>query len=400
MRERLTLAFTGLALVILLVVVLVRSIAVENIVRSNEQDHLSAHADQAARVFDARFEAGESITRDEVATFTGDEMRMSVTRPGRATTSFQGAGFAVGDLGEPLRAEQTAGLTTVEVVESDAAMRLTIAEQMSSLMALMLALVVVAAFAGLVLANRLTRPVVELAESATMLGRGRFDIPQPRSKIPEVVALGAALQSSAEQLRRSIHRDREYIQHTSHVLRTPLTGLRLELEEALLADDLDDDVRRTLTRCLKGVSRMQETVAEVVDFERTRGLVNAAESRVVDLGLHVATHWRDTLPPSRQVRTFVDAGEELAVTPGPVEQLLEQVLADVHRHGTGAVSLNFEAAEGHLRVRVASGPAAAGTVPAERHEALTAQTFTELMGGHWSGDALAEGGLEILLPRR
>ena len=399
MRERLTLAFTGLALVILTVVVLVRAVAVENIVRSNEQEHVAAHADQAARVLDARFEAGEPVTSDDVATFTGDEMRLTVTRPGETPLSSQGAGFAVGDLGDPLSAEQTAGRTTVEVVASDAAVRLTTAEQMNSLMALMLALVVVSGFAGLVLANRLTRPVVELAESATMLGRGRFDIPQPRSKIPEIVALGTALQASAQQLRRTIHRDREYIQHTSHVLRTPLTALRLELEEALLVDDLDDDVRRSLTRCLKGVSRMQDTVAELVEFERTRGLVDGAEVRVVDLGLQVATHWRETLPSSRQVRTFVDAGEDLGVTPGPVEQLLDQVLADVSHHGSGEVSLHFEAAESHLRVRVLSGARKDRATEPDRHEAHTAQTFTELMGGRWSGDALGEG-LEILLPRR
>ena len=399
MRERLTLAFTGLALVILSVVVLVRAVAVDNIVRTNEEDHLAGHADQAARVFEARFEAGETVSRDDVAMFTGDEMRLTVSRPGRANVTVEGVGYAVGDLGDPLTAQQTAGLATVEVVESDAAVRLTTAEQMSSLMALMLALVVVSAFAGLVLASRLTRPVVELAESATMLGRGRFDIPPPRSRIPEIVALGAALQASADQLRRTIHRDREYIQHTSHVLRTPLTGLRLELEEALLAHDLDDDVRRSLTRCLKSVSRMQETVAELVEFERTRGLLDGSEVRVVDLGLQVATHWREELPPSREVRAFVDAGEDLGVTPGPVEQVLDQVLADVSHHGSGAVSLHFEAAESHLRVRVHSGRGTAAPVEAQRHEARAAQTFTELMGGRWSGDALADG-LEILLPRR
>lgn len=399
MRERLTLAFTGLALVILTVVVLVRSVAVENIVRSNGQDHLAVQADQAARVFDARFEAGESITREDVAMFTGDEMRVSVSRPGRADVSYQGAGYAVGELGTPLTAEQTAGLTTVRVVESDAALRLTVAEQMSSLLALMLALVVASAIAGFALASRLSRPVLELAESAQMLGRGRFDIPEPRSRIPEVKAVGAALQTSAQQLRRTIHRDREYIQHTSHVLRTPLTGLRLELEEALLVGELDDDVRRSLTRCLGSVSRMQDTVAELVEFERTRGLVDGAEVRVVDLGLQVATHWRQQLPTSRHVRTFVDAGEDLGVTPGPVEQLLDQVLADVSRHGTGEVTLHFEAAESHLRVRVLSGPAKGTGGKGERQEAHTAQTLAELMGGHWSGDALTEG-LEILLPRR
>jgi signal transduction histidine kinase len=400
LRERLTLAFTGLALAILVVVVLVRSVAVENIVRSHEEDHLGVHADQVARTLDARYEAGEPVDAAVLQRLTGDEMRLRVTRPGEPTVEAQGVGYAVGDLGETISARQSAGRTTVEAVESDAIVRQTTAEQLGSLMALMLALVVMAGVVGLLLANRLTRPVRELAESAAMLGRGRFDIQQAESRIPEIAAVGAALQSSAHQIERSMQRDREYLQHTSHVLRTPLTGLRLEVEEVLLQDDLDEDVRRSLVRCLKDVSRLQDTVSELVEFERNRGLVAGAEVRVVDLGLHVANHWRERLPATRQLRTFVDSGECLGVTPGPVEQLLDQVLADVLRHGDGEVTVNLDAAESHLKVRVRSAPAQAGTTPAaDRPEAHTAQTFTELLGGRWSGDPL-DGGVEILLPRR
>ena len=399
MRERLTLAFTGLALAILVVVVLVRSVAVENIVRSNEEDHLGVHADQVARTLDARYEAGETVDRAVLERLTGDEQRLTVTRSGEPTIEAQGAGYAVGDLGETISARQTSGRTTVAAVESDAMVRQTAAEQMGSLMALMLALVVMAGVVGLLLANRLTRPVMELAESAAMLGRGRFDIRQAESRIPEIAAVGAALQSSAHQIERSIQRDREYLQHTSHVLRTPLTGLRLELEEVLLDDDLEPDVRHALVRCLKDVSRLQDTVSELVEFERNRGLVAGAEVRVVDLGVQVANHWRERLPASRTVRTFVDSGECLGVTPGPVEQLLDQVLADVLRHGAGEVTVNLDAAESHLRLRVRSDAAPGGTPAADRPEAHTAQTFTELLGGRWSGDPL-DGGVEILLPRR
>jgi signal transduction histidine kinase len=265
--------------------------------------------------------------------------------------------------------------------------------------AVLLALVVLAGLAGFVLAGRMSRPFRALADGAAALGRGRFDIDLPASRVPEVAAIASALQASAVQLRESISRDREFLQHASHVLRTPLTGMRLELEELTLAGELDEaDVRRTAARCVAEVQRLDQTVGELLDFARSRSLGSGAEVRLLDLGARLAQRWRDELGESRRVRAFVDTGGELTLTPGPVEQLLDSVLRDVSVHGSGPVELRFAGQEGHLKVSVSTGPART-TGDRERNSAASARTITEVLGGRYSGDPAA-GGLDILLPRR
>lgn len=397
MRERLTLAFVGLALVLMSVAAVVRGLSIAEITRTAALDHLGAQARTAARVVEAAAQAGEPASVTGLEQLVGPEVRLSVSRPGSDPVVAEGPGFSVGDLGDPLQVTQRVGQTTVTAVQSDEEVRLLTSEKLVSLVPLMLSLVGLAAVAGLLLARRMSRPFAELAAGAAALGRGRFDLDLPQSRIPEVAAIASSLRISAGQLRESIRRDRDFLEHASHVLRTPLTGMRLELEELTLRDDLDDQVRRTTTRCLADVQRLDQAVGELLDFARGRALVSGAEVSLVDLGSRLAQRWRDELPESREVRAFVDSGAELRLTPGPVEQLLDSVLRDVVECGTGPVELRFAGQESHVKVSVHSGPAR--TDCPERPGMAGARTIAEVLGGRYAGDPTA-GGLEIMLPRR
>ncbi len=216
--------------------------------------------------------------------------------------------------------------------------------------------------------------------------------------MPEVAALGAALRASARSLQEQFSRIDESVQRTSHALRTPLTGLRLELEEILLRDDVDEEVRRTVVRCLADVARLQHTVAEVVDAERSRPYVPGRAITLRDLATLTVERWGRRLPSGRDVHLSLGDGVDLPVTHGPVEQVLDSVLGDVETHGAGAVSLHLEAEQGHVRLRVASRGVRTGA-PADRPAARAGEAVTEVLGGRWHGDVVGDG-LEILLPRR
>lgn len=399
MRARLTLAFVGLAVVILTIVGLARSAATADMVRSGAEKSTADHATHVAVVLEARYDAGEPVDEQHLEALTSPTMEVRVTRPGEPPLLVRGDRFSPDELGDALRATRTVGATTVSVVESDHRVQAVVSDRVAVLLAMVVALVLAAGLAGWLMARWLARPVAALADGAAALGRGRFDLDLPATQVPELRAVATALEDSAARLRTSIQRDREYLQHASHVLRTPLTGLRMELEEALLLHELDDDLRQTLTRCLADVKRVQDTVTELEELEHSRPLVAGAGVRVADLVEQVATRWRARLPVQREVRADIDAGGDLKVTPGPIEQLLDSVLADVVAHGAGAVSLNFEAQPSHLRVRVSSGSGAQTTPVAGRPSASRGRALAELLGGRWVGDPVA-GGLEILLPRR
>ena len=82
-------------------------------------------------------------------------------------------------------------------------------------------------------ANRLTRPVRRVRDSAIRLGHGDFTITVPRAGVAELDDLADALTSTARRLGQAMEREQAFSTHTSHQLRTPLAGLRLAVETEL-----------------------------------------------------------------------------------------------------------------------------------------------------------------------
>ena len=397
MRARLTLAFVCLALVIGGVVGSARSAAVADLVRAAQIQQLTSTARMIATLVED-VEANDSpLTSERLAAFVPERVELTVDLPGSGTVTVPGAGFDP-DVGEgATRVRQTVGSTTVGLVQGEEVVAELVRSEQRELLALMLLMIMVAALTGFAVASGLARPFQQLARASADLGRGRYDIEPPTSRIPEVASIAASLKAGAAQLQDSMRRDREFVHHTSHVLRTPLTGMRLELEELNLRTDLDDEVRRTTTRCLLDVQRLDTTVTELLDFARGRQVVAGAEVTLVTLGHHIAQRWRDRLPESREIKAFVDSGPEVTLTPGPVEQLLDSVLLDVSERGTGPVTLRFAGLEQHVRILVQGGPSPSGAGTWTDSE--DARTQVDVLGGRCSGDP-AKGELEILLPRR
>ncbi|KRF36691.1 sensor histidine kinase [Nocardioides sp. Soil805] len=405
MRERLTLAFVGLALVIVVVFGVVRAITLGDVVHSTQTDDLRQQALVVGRVVETLEQSDQPVDEAALAGLVSPHVRALVERSGAAELVVDGAGYD--DAAADVRASSAVGDTTVTLVQDATVADEIVSRTRGPLLALMAGLVVLAGIIGLALATALSRPFKDLAESAAALGRGRFDIEPPRSRIPEVVSISESLRASSERLQKSLRRDRDFFHHASHVLRTPLTGMRLELEELSLRPDLDEDVRRTTARCVTDVERLDCTIAELLEFARGRALVEGAEVSLLALGSHIAQRWRGLLPEAREVKAFVDSGPDMLLTPGPVEQLLDSVLRDVRESGSGPVMIRFAGQDEHVKVTVSSGPsnAYAGSSGAvvlaaePRTNADVARTITEVLGGRYTGDATVDQ-LEILLPRR
>lgn len=397
MRRRLTLAFACFVLVMTAIGGGVRVNALADVARMHEIDGLTTSARFIGTLVEDLSAEGVPVTADLLAAYVPAEAELTVAREGSGVVTATGADFDAAAADEPTSVEETVGDTTVTLVQDASVLEAATRQTQLPLLFLLLSLVLFAGLVGFVVATALARPFNRLAESAAALGRGRFDFEPPKSKIPEVVSIATSLATSARQLQESLQRDREFFHHASHVLRTPLTGLRLELEELSERPDLNDDVRRSARRALADAERLEATVTELLEFARARSLVAGAEVSLLALGTDVAQRWRDRLPESREVRAYIDGGPDFTLTPGPVEQLLDSVLRDVSDHGTGAVTLRFAGQEEHVKVTVRSGPPRRGAE--QRPSALVAHTIAEVLGGRCSGDATS-GELEILLPRR
>jgi signal transduction histidine kinase len=134
---------------------------------------------------------------------------------------------------------------------------------------------ILAMLAGLLVAQRAMRPVVELTEAAREIERTRdptLRIPHPEAE-DEVAELARTLESMLGALdaaraesEAALARQREFVADASHELRTPLTSVLANLE--LLADELSGEEAESAKSALRSTRRMRRLVADLLLLAR------------------------------------------------------------------------------------------------------------------------------------
>ncbi len=228
-------------------------------------------------------------------------------------------------------------------------------------------------------AARLARPLEELADAARRLGDGDFSVRGPRSGVGEIDAVGAALDSTAARLGSLLDRERAFSADASHQLRTPLAGLRLELERAL--EDPARDPRDAVVAGIAAADRLQDTIEDLLALARDTPRATA----VLDLDALLAdarAHWRAT---GRElvIRRDPDA-PPTAASSAAAREVITVLLDNAAAHGRGTVTLAVRDAGGALALDVADeGPA----ITAPESELFVRRS--PRAGGHGIGLALA-----------
>lgn len=402
MRERLTAAFVLFAVLLLLGAGIVRSFILRDLVREQEGRHVQRETALVTEVIAERVSGGAGVDRDFLAGLVGPEHRLEYTPPGAAPIVVTGDRYGSQDPRKDLSASSDAAGAEVTVSRSPERVSDIVADNLTSLAVMLSLFAVAGGIVGFLVSRALSAPFRRLATAAAALGRGRFDLDLPASRIPEARAIADALRTSAGQLEERLRRERDFAEHASHVLRTPLTGLRLELEDLTLRDGVPEDARAAAARGLASVDEMNAVAGKLVELARTGSLVKGAELPLVELATQLAQRWADRLAArDRTLDASAEGDLELAYTPGPVEHVLDLLLAEVVRRGSGPVRIVFRGQDGgHLRVTVSSeGPARprGGEQPEPRLD--QARAVVQALGGRLTGDDPARG-LEVLLPRR
>jgi signal transduction histidine kinase len=196
-----------------------------------------------------------------------------------------------------------------------------------------IALVVLAtvALVGSALARSVARPVRALGQAIVALARGRLDARAATDTgPPELRRLAAAFNDMAARLARLVNLQRDFVADASHQLRTPLTALRLRLEnlEPAMPQDADD-----LRAAIAETNRLAHLVDGLLALARAEAASTTSE--IVDATAIVA---------DRQVTWAPLAAEQgvgLAVEPGPgvrvwavrgaLDQVLDNLLANALR---------------------------------------------------------------------
>lgn len=188
-----------------------------------------------------------------------------------------------------------------------------------------------AAAIGAVAARRITRPLRALNAMASRFSDGDLTARSPVTGPPETQTLARTLNQGAERLDTLVAAQRIFVADASHQLRTPLTALRLSLDN--ISDGVDDAfVREDVEQATAEVVRMNRLVNGLLVLARAEAKVTAAEPLPVwDIVRERLAVWRPAADERGVTITLggsADGRLLVLASPGHLDQVLDNVLSN------------------------------------------------------------------------
>ena len=208
-------------------------------------------------------------------------------------------------------------------------------------------------------ASRLARPVGDLTNAVRRLGDGDFVVETTASGVEELDAAGSALTATADRLRKLVARERTFSSDVSHQLLTPLTGLRLTLENAASGTTAPEVV---VGEALDSVDRLEATINELLKLARPeRPAVEPIDlAPIVD---DVARAWNGELAErGRPLRVDIEPDLPAAlIATSALRHILDVLLTNARDHGRGTVTISASRTPGGAVLEVSDeGPGVSG----------------------------------------
>ena len=231
-------------------------------------------------------------------------------------------------------------------------------------------------------ASRLVGPLLALTTVADRLGSGDFTVRTRAVGITEIDSVNESVNRTAVRLGDLMDRERAFSADASHQLRTPLTGLRLQLEAAL--DQPNADLRTAVTGALTTTDRLDATIDELLALARdTPGPTEPLDVDALLDGIRL--RWHPVLAArGRPLRLAMTGTPHTRVVPSALTQILDVLIGNADRHGAGTITVTVRALDDAVAIDVADeGPPLMGD-PAVMFERRGPQAT-----GHGIGLALA-----------
>lgn len=225
--------------------------------------------------------------------------------------------------------------------------------------------------------GRTLRPVAQIrAQLAEISGSDLSRrVPQPPGE-DEIAELAATANQTLDRLERAVDRQRQFASDASHELRTPIAGLRANLEDASMHPE-DTDLKAVVVSALRDTDRLENIVTDLLLLARI-GTGNAARE-AVDLGdlarREIAR--RDAVPRDAGApRLVADLAPEVGIRGVRMQfvRLLCNLLDNAERYADGSVAVSVSSSGGFAVLTVQDD----GTgVPADDRERVF-ERFTRL----------------------
>ncbi|UBU17296.1 HAMP domain-containing sensor histidine kinase [Nonomuraea gerenzanensis] len=204
-------------------------------------------------------------------------------------------------------------------------------------------LIGVTAWATWLVTGRALRPVATMRAELDAVHAGDLShrVTQPPGD-DEVAELARSVNSTLTRLERSAEQQRQFASDASHELRTPIAGLRAQLESAQLYPD-DTDMEALVRSALRDTDRLEAIITDLLLLARIGSRVDVVKERVdlADLVRKELAVRSDKLP----VRVELAEGVVVEAVRLQLARVLTNLVDNAQRHAEHSVKVTVRRQE-------------------------------------------------------
>lgn len=209
-----------------------------------------------------------------------------------------------------------------------------------------------------IFARSVTRPLDELEATTHRLASGDLGArANADDGPPEVRALADSFNSMTSRLQRLVDQQRSFAGDASHQLRTPLTALRLRLEQASMSVEEGSAAEEPIEEALNETERLRHMIEGLLMLSRAESSSVVIETvDVAEIVRDRAEYWRP-LAQERSVSIEVESPISVPAraVPGGVEQIVDNLVDNALEASPeqSVVRIVVRPSDGSVELRVA-----------------------------------------------
>jgi two-component system, OmpR family, sensor kinase len=241
----------------------------------------------------------------------------------------------------------------VRVTQSVAALHRAVRNSVLGLVLIGLIVLALGLSAGAVIAAQVARPLRRLEQVARRVATGDLSARAELEGSREQRSLGQSFNEMTDRVTRLLQVQRAFVADASHQLRTPLTGLRLRLEEAN-ASGTTPAVATEIDAAIAEVDRLADTVEELLVLSRAGERQTAATSVDLDqLAASAIDRWRRAAEAHGiALQRETNGARAVAWATRPdVERALDALLENAINYSPSGTAVTIATAPGRIEVR-------------------------------------------------
>ncbi|MEO3860384.1 ATP-binding protein [Acrocarpospora sp. B8E8] len=200
-------------------------------------------------------------------------------------------------------------------------------------------LILLIAFIGWVawrIAGRALRPVEDIRAELAELTENDLSrrVPEPESE-DEIARLARTANRALDRMEQAVMKQRQFAADASHELRTPIAGIRAQLESGQLHPD---DMADAIEAALRDTDRLESIVTDLLFLARM-GAAQTTAREEVDLANLVASHV--AARPARVVAKLdLQPGVRVECVVSQLARAINELLSNADRHAATEVSVD------------------------------------------------------------